>query len=502
MPHVTPLQDSDPRSIGRYQLAGRIAGLPAAGPVYLARSSGGGEVTVLPMGSELAGGSAARDRFAEEAAGARRVAPFCAARILDAGLDDGQPFLVSEYVAGPSLLEVVTTTGPLGTADLELVAIGAMTGLAAIHQAGLVHGSFGPEHLVIGPDGPRVIAFGVTPPYGPATPSADLLAWAQTVGFAAAGQPPDGSPPDGPDGATGAASAASAAGAVGAASAAGAAGAGRTRRAGAAGDPAPLPPRLRRLVADCLSPAPAARPQARQVLRELLGPGEPPAGLLAEGARRASAAASLARTAGGPSRAAADGQPRQPAGRGGRLWWTAAAVVVVLAVAAAGIREIQNDSRPDSPAARGHGRPGASATARPSRPDDSPSVTPTSPAAASPAAGPTGGAVPRALAGSWSGQVSQGGPGGGPADRFGVRVVLRSGASTGTIAYTGSSFTCAGSLSVTSATASQLGLRQQIITGRRNCADGTVRVALKSPGVLLFTFRGAAGPQASGTLRA
>ncbi len=84
---------------------------------------------------------------------------------------------------------------------------------------------------------------------------------------------------------------------------------------------------------------------------------------------------------------------------------------------------------------------------------------------------------------------------------FGVRIVLRAGASSGTIAYTGSSFTCTGSLAVTSAGASQLGLRQQIITGRRTCADGTVTMRLESPGALLFTFRGTAGPQARGTLR-
>src|SRR5256886_9104466 len=36
----------------------------------------------------------------------------------------------------------------------------------------------------------RVIEYGITPPYGPATPSADMLAWAQTMVFAAVGRPP------------------------------------------------------------------------------------------------------------------------------------------------------------------------------------------------------------------------------------------------------------------------------------------------------------------------
>ena len=57
---------------------------------------------------------AARDRFTAEANAARRVAPFCAARILGAGFDGGHAFLVSEYVAGPSLREFVTERRAVG----------------------------------------------------------------------------------------------------------------------------------------------------------------------------------------------------------------------------------------------------------------------------------------------------------------------------------------------------------------------------------------------------
>ena len=46
---------------------------------------------------------AARDRFTAEARAARRVAPFCVARILDAGLEGSHAYLVTEFVAGPLL---------------------------------------------------------------------------------------------------------------------------------------------------------------------------------------------------------------------------------------------------------------------------------------------------------------------------------------------------------------------------------------------------------------
>ena len=53
-----------------------------------------------------------------------------------------------------------------------------------------MHGQFGPDMVVLGRDGPRVVHFSTTPPYGAATPAADILAWAQVVGFAAAGHRP------------------------------------------------------------------------------------------------------------------------------------------------------------------------------------------------------------------------------------------------------------------------------------------------------------------------
>src|ERR1035438_6305753 len=117
MPHVTSLGADDPRRVGRYRLAGRISGMPASGPVYLANSVDGDQVTVTLLGSDWAADGPARARFADEAASARRVPPFCAARILDAGVNGGEAFLVSEYVAGPSLLELVAGGGPLQSAD-------------------------------------------------------------------------------------------------------------------------------------------------------------------------------------------------------------------------------------------------------------------------------------------------------------------------------------------------------------------------------------------------
>ena len=116
MPLVTPLRPDDLRRVGRYRLSSRIAdGLdsPDSAGTFLSRLPDGTPVAVTLLGRTTAPDSASRDRFTAEATVARRVAPFCAARILDAGFDGDLPFLVSEFIEGPSLAETVTAEGPL-----------------------------------------------------------------------------------------------------------------------------------------------------------------------------------------------------------------------------------------------------------------------------------------------------------------------------------------------------------------------------------------------------
>ena len=280
MPNVTPLRSEDPDHIGPYRLGGRISGLPGGGPFYLTAGPDGTELAVRLLRGPWTRDAAARDRFAAEAAAARRVPPFCAARITDFGAAEDYAYLVSEYIGGRSLLEVVAGRGRLRGPELEALALGSATGLAAVHQAGLVHGRFGPDYIVMNPDGPRVIEFGITPPYGRATPAADMLAWAQTMVFAAIGRPP-----------------------------------------ATLADLDVLPGVLREIVAECLAGDPGFRPEARSAVLGLLGSAAPDAGMLAEGSRRAarltaaSQRTAAERAARPPSRAART----PPGGRGAGL---------------------------------------------------------------------------------------------------------------------------------------------------------------------------------------
>jgi eukaryotic-like serine/threonine-protein kinase len=438
MPHVVPLHADDPRRLGRYRLTGRIADMPAEGPVYLGQAPEGSEVTITLLKGDWAGNSAARDRFTAEANAASRVAPFCAARILGAGFEGGRAFLVSEYVAGPSLLDLVNEEGAWEGADLDALAIGTATGLAAIHQAGLVHGDFGPEYVVLGASGPRVVEFGITPPYGAATPAADMRAWAHTMLFAAAGGPADPADPE---------------------------------------DLNLLPEPLRGLVIQCTSADPGDQPSARAAVVELLGEDNPPAGVFAEGARRARHAAVQ------PPPAADDGPDRPRRARGRRrtvaIWWVAGVAVCILAIAAA-IRFAQSQS--GQPAATKTAGAGQAATASPS---NSTRPAPTSTVM-----------VPASLGGTWTGQISQTSTSG----TFNVTVLLNldPGTPGGTVRY-GGPFSCLDDLSMVSDRSGVVKLDQAVVKGP--CQPGVVTLSPAASGSgLSFSFKGKGAPPATGDL--
>ncbi|GGV31024.1 hypothetical protein GCM10010182_62920 [Actinomadura cremea] len=277
------LRPDDPERLGRYELTGRL-GEGGQGVVYAGRGPDGGEVAVKLLRTHVACDPKARERFVRELGFAERVAEFCTARVLEADIHGDQPYIVSEFVPGPSLYELVRDEGPRTGAALQRLAIGTATALAAIHQAGVVHRDFKPPNVLMGEDGPRVIDFGIakaldgtstmtsqvvgTPAYmapeqvsgQEACTSTDMFAWGVTILFAATGRSPfgDDTVP-----------------------------AVMHRILHTAPDTSSLPQPLAGLVAACLAKEPARRPTAPHVLLALLGLGTAPGGadgLLAAGA--------------------------------------------------------------------------------------------------------------------------------------------------------------------------------------------------------------------------
>ncbi|MFC5754414.1 serine/threonine-protein kinase, partial [Actinomadura rugatobispora] len=215
-PDAQPLQAQDPRRLGAYELVGRL-GSGGQGTVFLGTGPGGERVAVKLLHVRFDDDDTARARFVRETAVARQVARFCTAQVLDADAAGDNPYLVSEYVPGPSLARQVTREGPITGGALERLAVNTASALAAIHRAGIVHRDLKPHNVLLGPDGPRVIDFGLsrvldaasatssrpvgTPAYmAPEQVTgedvgapADVFAWGATMTFAATGHPPFGS---------------------------------------------------------------------------------------------------------------------------------------------------------------------------------------------------------------------------------------------------------------------------------------------------------------------
>ena len=206
---VRPLRPGDPVSVGSYQVTGFL-GEGGQGSVYLGTSPSGERVAIKLLHARFADDEQAVRRFRREAEAARRVAEFCTARVLEVGAVNDQPYIVGEYVDGPSLQRQVSGDGPLRGQALVRLAIATATALAAIHRAGVMHRDFKPSNVLLAPDGPRVIDFGIaraldvsqslttsvvgTPAYmapeqfhGEPSPASDVFAWAGTMVYAATG---------------------------------------------------------------------------------------------------------------------------------------------------------------------------------------------------------------------------------------------------------------------------------------------------------------------------
>ncbi|MFC0037856.1 serine/threonine-protein kinase [Actinomadura rayongensis] len=201
--------------LGRYRLK-RLLGSGGMGAVYLAEDGNGHRVAIKVIHSRLSGQDEFRERFRREVTAARRVRPFCTAPVLDADTGGDPLYLVTEFVPGPTLEDVVVRNGPLRGADLDGLAVGVATALSAIHAAGVVHRDLKPANILLSPYGPRVIDFGIartlatdgamtktgqsmgTPsfmaPEGltgrPITEAADVFTWGCVVAWAGTGALP------------------------------------------------------------------------------------------------------------------------------------------------------------------------------------------------------------------------------------------------------------------------------------------------------------------------
>ncbi|WP_460365194.1 protein kinase family protein, partial [Actinocorallia lasiicapitis] len=113
---MEPLRQGDPETVGDYKITGRL-GAGGMGQVYLGTSPGGRLVAVKTIRLEHAADPHFRQRFAAEIAAARRVNGFYTAPVLDADPDASPPWMVTAYVDGLALADLLRAGGPMGPGD-------------------------------------------------------------------------------------------------------------------------------------------------------------------------------------------------------------------------------------------------------------------------------------------------------------------------------------------------------------------------------------------------
>lgn len=213
---LAPLTVDDPAEIGAFRLIGRL-GSGGMGVVYFGRDGAGHSAAVKMVRAEYAADPGYRDRFAREVNLAQRVQGRCIAPLLAADAAAERPWLAVAYAAGSTLRGYVAEQAPLQGSDLTAFAAGLAEALAAIHREGIVHRDLKPDNVILSPEGPKVLDFGIaqalddvsmthtdmvvgTPGWiSPerydghrAGPASDMFCWGQLVAYAASGRPPYG----------------------------------------------------------------------------------------------------------------------------------------------------------------------------------------------------------------------------------------------------------------------------------------------------------------------
>ncbi|MFV2195866.1 serine/threonine-protein kinase [Nocardiopsis sp. LOL_012] len=212
-----PMGEELPERIGHYVIRRRI-GQGGMGVVYQAEDPRTEQfVAVKVLKPEVAGDHIARARLHREVETMRRVQSPNVAEVIDADTQAELPWVVTEYIPGPTLDATVTDHGPLRGRALTRFVTGLARAIKDIHAIDVIHRDLKPGNVIISNGEPIVIDFGIahavdgakltqtgtfvgTPSYlspeviegtdlGSAT---DIHAWGGTVAFASTGRPPYG----------------------------------------------------------------------------------------------------------------------------------------------------------------------------------------------------------------------------------------------------------------------------------------------------------------------
>ncbi|WP_327332216.1 serine/threonine-protein kinase [Streptomyces anulatus] len=157
--HIAPLSPHDPTELGGYELLGRI-GQGGMGQVYLGESPGGEPAAVKVIKPSVVD-SETRQRFAQEVEILKTIWGARIAALLDADPEADRPWLATEYIEGLDLSRHVASHGPLPSLLTASLGATLAEALATVHKQGLLHRDLKPANVLLGPNGPKIIDFGL-----------------------------------------------------------------------------------------------------------------------------------------------------------------------------------------------------------------------------------------------------------------------------------------------------------------------------------------------------
>lgn len=155
---IAAMMAAAPPEIEGYKIE-RLIGEGGFGQVWRATREGA-LVAIKVLHLELIRSHDAIVRFERELAATERLDHRHVVRALDHGtLGDGRPFLVLEYIEGPSLRDVIHERGSLPPHEMLAILEPLCEALAAAHSMGLIHRDVKASNVILGNDvkGPRPV---------------------------------------------------------------------------------------------------------------------------------------------------------------------------------------------------------------------------------------------------------------------------------------------------------------------------------------------------------